>query len=1419
MKVRFIFLIILSILIIKVLTQLNPYILKGKKITYKSNNKIRKNSDINNYNSIRIYPDYSYVKHQSQGISTLLKIENEIENAMENTIKIVKKLISVNTLRYPINKITSEDLTQWGFKSDNIYKQLLSNGKGVDADLVVLLKIIETGEEDLLMDNEIVSFSNKFILDEETKRPIVGVIYINSNIDINLSNFDVYLKSLLLHQLTHILGFYYDLFQYFPGGLDRTITTQKELRTKVEKKFIKSPKVVDFAKKYFNCNELNGVELENQHNLPWSHWEARILLGEYMTSFPYTPEQVISEFTLALLEDSGWYKVNYYTGGLMRFGKNKGCNFLNKDCLNNEGATNFKYEFCDILKADQPTCSLGRQSRTYCKVYTKLENEKLIEKYKRFGYWLGRMDADLCPVSDIDSEEEKKIYYVGNCKYGNGKYGIHNNFGDKSLSNENFEEILGEKYGTNSFCAISSILPQNEINKFSSNIGSERAICYPMTCSSKSLTIQIYDQYLVCPREGGKVELNGKYKGYIICPDYNLICTGTTLCNDIFDCVEKESLIKEDAFIYDYEVNTDENKIFKAEEITELAEDGLCPKNCIQCLGEKKCGKCLDGYTFVAENKYSSSIQCIKNDEIDNVKYCYNDNGIFYNCEWKVEKEKIDEKTKIDIYNGNIDEIIENYIKKANYTEKLILYYENENLTIIIYKGKGKKELLENITSPDEEEILEALNEKYLNDNNKIKAILKEKDNIYISVYDENGNEVNIKEECPECSNIKINVKNNYDNILKKRFGEAIKNIILSNKIDIFDPEAPIFNDLCYNFTVSGIDIPINNRKDIFYLGENKSEIICGNSNCEIIKDNYNSNKFEGECKCDINFNLNNIYINQNKERKKETQLKEISSSQTFKNSFEIFRCFKGGKFLKANEGFYITICTLGVQSVCFALYLIFTPKIPFLSALSVANPIGKKNNTEKGMKNNNNSFKNEDSGDILNDKFENEQNKGANNNSNNLAEKIENNIMNYGNIDEDIVEEDKFSNINNAGITNTNFHFRETNELKLDTIKIENKANFKLNRNMSQRTANDDAKSLVEKEEQNKKNILNKKNEDNLNNIPTNVNTNTNAQFYIPTVDGENKPKETVDYEQFSLHGSVNKKLNFKEGEKELEEKVKNNKVIILFGNKNKNNKTKNLDFKKNEKKKEIPLDYLSIDKAIQYDKRPFGILFWCVFSFKQPIINILSFLDAFQITKSCIPMQMKLIRFLFMLILNIFINSMTITQNYFKDKYEYFNEKYQIEESENMKIKIETLERLKYAMNHCFPEVFVTFIICMILQFIINFIFFGIRRELCLISINEKKENINKEVQKLIKKTKVRYIIFAFINLIFMIIFFVYLTNFSMAYSGGALDYIGAGIWTFILLQILPFISSLIIAFLRYYGIKKNKEGMYKMSQVLLA
>ena len=1396
MKVQIIFLIISTIIISLVSSQVNHHIFKRKEILdnfYQSN--IRKTSDNNNYESIRIHCDFSYLKNQVQKNQNLLPIEKEVEHSIQNSIKIIKKLINVRPLKYPINKITNDDLSEWGLDSNYIDKLLLTNGNGLNADLVILLKFIESKEESILLDNEMASISNKFILDEETKRPIVGVIYINNNIDINLGNINIYLKYIFLHEITHILGFHYELFKYYPGGLEKTIKTEKEERTKIEKKFIITPKVVNFAKKYFNCNELNGVELENQHNIPWSHWEARILLGEYMTSSSYTPEQVISEFTLALLEDSEWYKVNYYTGGLMRFGKNKGCNFLKKDCENKHLETNFKYEFCDFLKGNQPTCSSGRQSRAYCKSYTKLEiNENdYLKNYIRFEKWFGRINTDNCPVNDIEVNEEKNLYYVGNCHYGNGKYGTHNNFNDETKSNKDFEDILGEKYGDNSYCAISSVLPEEDNNRFGSQKNAFRAVCYPMFCSSKSLTIQIYAQYIVCPRQGGKVEISGKYNGYLICPDYNLICTGTKFCNDMFDCVEKESLGKEDTYKYDYDINYDEEKIFKVEDISELGDDGLCPMNCAQCEGKEKCIKWVEGYE--TETQYS---------------------------DWTIIK-NIDVEVKEDNLKENMDNIIQNFIKKSNDTEKLMIYYKDkdENISIIIYKDNGNKDLLEKITSNNEKELLDTLNGDNSN-NTQIKVIIKDNDNYYIFIYDEKGKKLNIKDECPKCMNIKMNITKNYENNIGKLFGELIKNIISNNKIDIFDSEDPIFNDICTNFTISGIDIPLDSRKDILYVGENKNEIICGNKNCYDIYNNIN--EFEVKCECDINFELNNNNINNdniNENKKEKRHHNKTSSTEAVKNSFEIFKCFKNGNFLKTNEGFYISVCTIGIQSICFVFYIILKPKIPLLpfAQIPVANPIGKKNNNEKKYQKTN-SFKTEDSGDLMNEKDKKKQTDTIQKQMiGDFTGTIENTIMNYGNIDEDIIDDEKISN-NNKGINKTNFHCTEMKEIKLDTIKIENKANFKIESNSSRNTLNDNMKSLDGDDEQYKKKFLKKKTEDNLNTIPNTNNVITNAQIYETTAEeniNNNKPKETLDVDSFSLHGSVNKKLNFKEEvEKEMAQKVKNKKVLILFGNKN-NNKLQIEKMKS--KEKPIPLDYLPIKKAIQFDKRSIGIIYWCVFSFKQPLINLFSFFDIFKVTKSCIPIQMKLIRFLFMLILNLFINSMTITQNYFKDKYEYFNKKYELVERDNIKIKIDVLERLSYAMKHCFPEVIITFIICMIVQFIINFIFFGIRRELCLIAINERKENINKAVQKLTSKTRVRYIIFSFINLTFMIIFFVYLTNFSNTYSGGALDYIGAGIWTFIFLQILPIFSSLITALLRYYGIKKNKEGMYKMSQVLLA
>ena len=47
---------------------------------------------------------------------------------------------------------------------------------------------------------------------------------------------------------------------------------------------------------------------------------------------------------------------------------------------------------------------------------------------------------------------------------------------------------------------------------------------------------------------------------------------------------------------------------------------------------------------------------------VKELKNCYNENDVYYYCDWKVEKEKIKEEVKEDILKGNIDDIVQNYI-------------------------------------------------------------------------------------------------------------------------------------------------------------------------------------------------------------------------------------------------------------------------------------------------------------------------------------------------------------------------------------------------------------------------------------------------------------------------------------------------------------------------------------------------------------------------------------------------------------------------------------------------------------------------------------------------------------------------------------------------------------------------------------
>ena len=551
--------------------------------------------------------------------------------ALNSTKNYLEKIIKVKPLSYTIS-IRNSDIELWDIK----IKDELNENNGIDQDLAIIIKV---GIFPFEASSEI-----KYI-DQETKRPIVGIINLDMNIETNLEmNYVIqYLKTLFLHQFTHILGFYnesYPNFIYANGDISKVIkNTASDQRSGVKRSYIHSPKVMEYAIKYYNCSNIIGLDLEDQDEYTNSHWDARVLLGEYMNSEPYHPEQVISEFTLALLEDSGWYQANYFTGGLMRFGKHKGCNFLIEDC---KTPTEFKNEFFNNGELPAtPSCSSGRLSRTYCNSIEGAValNYEGFNNYFRYSGHYGVQNADFClAFNEKEAEINTNGYYVGNCNYGTGKYGVYIRYSD-SYQHQNLQlpEILGEKYAINSFCVLSSVSIKGTeaFYKFDNNI--IHSMCYPMFCTEQSLTIQIYEQYVVCPRSGGKVEVNGIYEGYLFCPDYNLICTGSVMCNDIFDCIDKESEIKENTYVYDYEILTNQIKSDLISEETingyELTEDGKCPQFCEQCKDIKKCMRCTNTYNLIGTIEGDDNpILCNNTIDISKGYYQNKTSEVYYKC-------------------------------------------------------------------------------------------------------------------------------------------------------------------------------------------------------------------------------------------------------------------------------------------------------------------------------------------------------------------------------------------------------------------------------------------------------------------------------------------------------------------------------------------------------------------------------------------------------------------------------------------------------------------------------------------------------------------------------------------------------------------------------------------------------------------
>ena len=149
-----------------------------------------------------------------------------------------------------------------------------TNATGNSRQLGIDLFIFGRFDDD--MDSSTLASAGPRYVNSATNQPVVGVVNINTKVDYSKINSKEYFQSIILHEFTHILGFLNYMF-YF-----KNMIFNKTDEYNIVRYYINSPKVLEVAKKYFNCDSIDGVELEEYggSGTAGSHWEARILLGD-----------------------------------------------------------------------------------------------------------------------------------------------------------------------------------------------------------------------------------------------------------------------------------------------------------------------------------------------------------------------------------------------------------------------------------------------------------------------------------------------------------------------------------------------------------------------------------------------------------------------------------------------------------------------------------------------------------------------------------------------------------------------------------------------------------------------------------------------------------------------------------------------------------------------------------------------------------------------------------------------------------------------------------------------------------------------------------------------------------------------------------------------------------------------------------
>lgn len=438
---------------------------KPKRILQYTSSTSSSSIDFTKWSPLRIHFDYSNFDSDNKELLSFLK-----DTIHPIITKIFSSILKVHPLTSPLTINTCEPIN------------LPSPHKVNDTDIIIFVTTDES-----FIENDVEAAAIHCVQDSVTHRPIAGYIKYSPDLIFNSTREGdiAYFTWLTLHEITHVLVMNKDLYTDFidsssnlPLGIEHIIEKKRmSPNNKQRYSFIKTKNVLIKAKKYFECDDIIGVPLENKGGAgtSLSHWSKLYMNTDYMIGNSYL-ENNISEITLALFEDSGWYKVDFSKSDMFLWGKGKGCDFFGLKCIRNM-KTLFKEEFC--TKRNEEMCTIQRRAKGVCSMEKRGGEYKGIDELMNY-----------CPIPvGFDNEE---VYYENTCRYGVKRF--------------NYEYI-----GENSAC----------FNTISNDKNIPLCLEYKCAQNKKEYSIIVENKEYECKKDDTFILVNSIL---IQCNNYNIIC-------------------------------------------------------------------------------------------------------------------------------------------------------------------------------------------------------------------------------------------------------------------------------------------------------------------------------------------------------------------------------------------------------------------------------------------------------------------------------------------------------------------------------------------------------------------------------------------------------------------------------------------------------------------------------------------------------------------------------------------------------------------------------------------------------------------------------------------------------------------------------------------------------------------------------